>query len=131
MWATTAFMSACSRLPKLSDYVRELQILVHTLPLCLSACMTGMLAPGAAKPKAGGLGLSAAAERAAAAAAGALRSATAASDAAKAAAVAVPGRAPRRQCVAAGAAGERLRADAAGVLGARPRVCADSRGAVP
>ncbi len=88
-----------------------------TLPLCLSARVTGVLAPGAAKPKAG-LGLPPAAERAAAAAAGALRSATAASDAAKA----VPGLAPLLQRVAAGAAGERLRADAAGVLGARPHV---------
>lgn len=92
-----------------------------TLPLCLSARVTGVLAPGAAKPKAG-LGLPPAAERAAAAAAGALRSATAASDAAKAAAAAVPGLAPLLQRVAAGAASERLRADAAGVLGARPHV---------
>jgi len=96
------------------------QSLVYTLPLCLSARVTGVLAPGVAKPKAG-LGLPPAAERAAAAAAGA-RPPPPASDAAKAAAAAVPGLAPLLQRVAAGAAGERLRADAAGVLGALPHV---------
>ena len=74
---------------------------------------------GAPQPKQarGGLGLPAAAERAAGAAAGALRALTAASNAAKAALGAEAGLAPLLQRLADGAGKERLRADARAILG--------------